>query len=296
MRIAHASDIHIWHAKHTRATDFLNKRIVGGLNLLLHRHKAHNNALFAALCEDVNRQQIDHLVITGDWTHLSLPSEFAEALRLLQNVELSSSQITALAGNHDAYVAPLQKKHPFVQGFAPYFASDAPSEPPFPLLRIRGQMALIGVNTAVPTLPFFATGTLGKRQLESIETLLQQNQRLTRILALHHPPVSLPNDRWRKLTDRKALQRILQRTGCELVLHGHEHRDLLSWLPSSNGPIPVVGVGASTYDHPSLDRRARYNIYTIDNKRISCEIRVHDPAVGAFVTYKRFSLTSPKTQ
>jgi len=73
------------------------------------------------------------------------------------------------------------------------------------------------------------------------------------------------------------------------VLHGHEHRDLHAHLEGPTGPIPVIGAGSGTYNSPLLDRRARYNIYTITGKgrdaRFTVEQRVHDPASGGFVPY-----------
>src|SRR3546814_8121170 len=42
----------------------------------------------------------------------------------------------------------------------------------FPYTRIRGQVALVGVNTAVPTPPFLASGRIGADQLSRLETQL----------------------------------------------------------------------------------------------------------------------------
>ena len=79
----------------------------------------------------------------------------------------------------------------------------------------------------------------------------------------------------------------------ELVLHGHEHRDLRGELPGPSGPIPVIGAGSATYedqrpDH--LDRRARYNIYSVSGTAstgfaLSITQRVHDPKSDRFIPY-----------
>jgi hypothetical protein len=86
---------------------------------------------------------------------------------------------------------------------------------------------------------------------------------LFRIILIHHPPVDNRASILRGLRDRKALQEILARVGAELIIHGHEHRDLMTTLRGPNGPIPVSCVGSASYNHPEGDRRARYHIYEI---------------------------------
>jgi hypothetical protein len=95
------------------------------------------------------------------------------------------------------------------------------------------------------------------------------------------------------LRDRGALQDILKRHGCELIVHGHEHRDLRGSLPGPDGPIPVIGVGSGTFADPRPDRRARYNIYTIGRQpprretpagrfSLTVDQRIYDPAQDDF--------------
>ena len=49
----------------------------------------------------------------------------------------------------------------------------------------------------------------------------------------------------------------------ELVIHGHDHRNLRNQLAGTKGPIPVYGAPSTTYTDERPDRRARYNVYTI---------------------------------
>jgi hypothetical protein len=87
----------------------------------------------------------------------------------------------------------------------------------------------------------------------------------------------------RGLRDRAQLAGVLARVGCELVLHGHEHRDLRRELVGPTGPIPVIGVGSATYDDARPERRARYNVYRVEHGRLAgVETRVHDAAAGTF--------------
>jgi 3',5'-cyclic AMP phosphodiesterase CpdA len=154
----------------------------------------------------------------------------------------------------------------------------------FPLVRVRGEVAVVGLSTALPSPPPLADGWIGRTQLAAVAEKLAALAGKFRIVALHHPPYTNRHSILRGLRDRGALQQIFERVGAELVLHGHEHRDLRVMLPGPRGPIPVIGVGSGTYDDPRRERRARYNVYTVDDGRlVSVETRVHDPARDRFV-------------
>jgi 3',5'-cyclic AMP phosphodiesterase CpdA len=148
---------------------------------------------------------------------------------------------------------------------------------------VRGEVAILGVSTALPSPPPLADGWVGKDQLAALEAALARHQDRFRIVALHHPPVKNRHALLRGLRDRRRLAEVLARVGCELVLHGHEHRDLRAQLDGPNGPIPVIGVGSGSYDDPRPERRARYNVYRVEGRRlVSVETFVHDAAAGAF--------------
>jgi hypothetical protein len=61
------------------------------------------------------------------------------------------------------------------------------------------------------------------------------------------------------------VEAVLARHGAELVIHGHNHINMLTWRPSGSGMVPVVGAPSA-----SLGRRhrheplARYNLFRID--------------------------------
>ena len=88
-------------------------------------------------------------------------------------------------------------------------------------------MALIAVNTCVPTGDFGAWGEIGAAQLARLESLLGSPAvaERTRVLLLHHPPVLHRPPESRNLRDRAAFAEVLARAGADLVIHGHDHRD-----------------------------------------------------------------------
>jgi 3',5'-cyclic AMP phosphodiesterase CpdA len=283
MRLAHFSDVHALDLAGARPWSFLNKRFAGWLNVALNRRGKHPVALFEALVDDVNTQALDHVVVTGDLTNLSLPSEFERARGIIDRIALGPEHVTVVPGNHDVYTLSAMLSRSFERHFEPYARSDEPRGATFPTVRVRGEVAFVGVSTALPSPVPLADGWIGRNQLDAIEDALARLDGRFRVLALHHPPVDNRVAILRGLRDRGRLQEILARVGCELVLHGHEHRDLRASIDGPRGPIPVIGVGSGTYDDARAERRARYNVYTIEGKHlVSVETRVHDASTGRF--------------
>lgn len=290
MRFAHISDLHALDLSGVSPWSFLNKRLLGYVNLLRKRRKAHPLGLLDALCADLNAVAPDHVVVTGDLTNLSLPSEFRRARRSLDGLRLGAAEVTVIPGNHDVYVREAAKRHHFEHEIGPYALGDGvplDSLPSFPFVRVRSDVAIIAASSARPSPPPLADGRLGSAQLAAIESALVAHRGRFRVLLVHHPLLPQHMDVLRALRDRSELAEILRRVGAELVLHGHEHRDLRADLPGPDGPVPIIGVGSSTYDDPRLDRRARYNLYTVAREdrgfRLLIEQRVHDPEHGGFV-------------
>ena len=297
MRFAHLSDLHAYDLDGVSPWQFLNKRLAGFINLMRKRRQAHPVTILDALCADVNQQYLDHVVITGDLSNLSLPSELRRARAAIDQLKLGPREVTVIPGNHDVYVWEAFFRRHFDRVFAPYALGDgaaAEALPTYPFVRVRGNVAFIGTCTARPSPPPLADGWLGRKQLRALEKTLAEQEGKFRVLLIHHPPLPQSMDLLRALRDRKALHGVLRRVGCELVLHGHEHRDLRGELPGPRGPIPIIGVGSGTYDDKrpgQLDHRARYNIYTIHDPaagtptRFSIEQRVHDPLTNQFLPY-----------
>ena len=208
--------------------------------------------------------------------------------------------MTVIPGNHDAYVAegvPL-----FAELFGAYAASDpgweaspaelAPDEEPgelrWPIVRVRGELALIGTSTSRATPWFTAYGRLGAGQLARLQRVLG-DPRLAgkaRVVAIHHPPAGKrAESRIRGLRDHAAFAAVIADAGADLIVHGHEHRDMTEALPGPAGPVPVRGIASGTYLHNKPDRVARYRIYDLDGDGVVAEaVRVWDRERRAFVS------------
>jgi 3',5'-cyclic AMP phosphodiesterase CpdA len=135
----------------------------------------------------------------------------------------------------------------------------------FPFLRRRGNVALIGLSTALPTAPLLATGRLGNRQLDRLSELLDRTRGAFRIVLIHHPPVTPPARYLRRLTDAAGLLHVLAARGAELLIHGHDHRCSVIWLNGPEHKIAAVGAPSASARAPHGDENsAGYNLFHID--------------------------------
>ncbi|UCE82823.1 MAG: metallophosphoesterase [Deltaproteobacteria bacterium] len=305
-KLAHLSDLHLTSPNDFRVQELLNKRAYGYLSWRLRRRAEHGSEVLEALLRDLEFIKPDHIVITGDLTHLSLPREFQEVEQWLQSLG-APSQVTIIPGNHDAYVNTA-----WDQTFAlwkDYMASDAAHldngsdanlQTTFPSLRVRGKTALIGVSSARPTAPFLAVGTIGQAQLHKLEKILEETGRqgLFRVVLIHHPPG--PNTvSWRKrLLDGEAFRSVLARYGAELVLHGHAHRSAMSELETVAGSLPSIGVPSASSLGRNPWRRARYHIYQLSRDgngwRVELSERGYSVSEDRFIADGEKQLTLPR--
>jgi 3',5'-cyclic AMP phosphodiesterase CpdA len=292
-RLAHVTDPHFRGFAGVGLSDFVGKRAVGALNLVVNRTRKHKMALLEALREDLRAQAVDHVALTGDLANISIEAEWQAALKWIEALGAPAEAVTVIPGNHDAYVPEVVTSRIFERLFAAYQTADVakPAET-YPFVRLRGDVALVGVTSSVATGDLGAWGEVGAPQLGRLEATLADGALAgkTRVVLIHHPPVMIKDGERRNLKDRAALAAVLARAGAELVLHGHDHADERATLDGPGGAkIPVVGAGSASYAG-AADRRSRYNVYEIDGRTITCVIRAHDEASDKFREYKRETL------
>jgi len=267
--IAHLSDVHLGPIAGFSPRYWSAKRLLGYLNWLSGRRHAHRRDVLERILADLRAQAPDHVAITGDLVNIGLPQELAAATGWLERLG-PAQRVSVVPGNHDIYARA--GRDPGTQRWARYMASDAegrayaPAGAQFPFVRILGRVALVGVNSAVPTPPLIAWGRVGRDQLERLERMLHRLGRdgLFRLVLIHHPPLPGQAHATRGLRDAAQLEAALARCGAELVIHGHNHLDHWTLRPCAGGRLAVVGAPSA-----SLGRRhkreplARYNLYRI---------------------------------
>jgi 3',5'-cyclic AMP phosphodiesterase CpdA len=293
-RLAHVTDPHFRGFAGVSVGDFVGKRVVGAFNLVVNRTRKHKMELLELLREDLRAQAVDHLALTGDLSNISIEAEWRSALAWLDALGAPPEAVTVIPGNHDVYVPDVVESRAFERLFGPYQTRDVGRDgEPYPFVRVRGDVALVGVTSCVPTGDLGAWGEMGAAQLARLETTLADPALAakTRVVLIHHPPVAIKPGAHRNLRDRAALVGVLRRTGAELVLHGHDHADERATLEGPGGAkIPVVGAGSASYAGVP-ERRSRYNVYEIEGRAITCVIRAHDEATDRFREYGRERLS-----
>lgn len=242
--LAHLSDPHLGPLTKFSLRELIGKRATGYVNWRRKRRHAHDMEILGLIVADILAQKPDHIACTGDVSHIGLPTEFKTALSFLDTLGPRDS-VSFVPGNHDCYAR--SSLSALARELAPWCASDG-GEAGYPWYRQRGPVALIGVNTGIPTLPLMATGRLGSAQIAVAEKVLTQAKAdgLIRVVLIHHPPYVGGARRTRELVDADAFEAMLRRTGAELVLHGHNHRFSLAWRPGLDHDVPIVGVPSAS--------------------------------------------------
>lgn len=267
--LAHLSDVHLAPLPPFSLRHWNVKRVLGYLNWRRGRGSVHTRDALDRITADVAAQKPDHIAVTGDLVNIALPGEYIAARAWLDALG-APGDVSVVPGNHDIYTH--MGRDPGCDRWAPFMRGDAgaaaPSdqEPTFPYVRIRDRVALIGVNSSVPTPPFVAAGIVGQPQTARLAAILAQlgDEGLFRVVMIHHPPLPGLAPPSRGLSDAADLERVLLRHGAELVLHGHNHRDMLSWRDWRGGRFPVLGIASGSAARPHHgEPMARYNLVEI---------------------------------
>ena len=267
--LAHLSDIHLSPMPKAKRHELLSKRMFGYVNWYRGRKYVHRREILDLITSDIVEQKPDHIAVTGDLVNLGLPEEFVRAAEWLHHLG-PPSKVTAIPGNHDAYV----RLHPKAgtHHWRPYMESNAAGEklfptPPerFPFVRRFGDVGLIALSSAIPTMPFIAAGKVGSAQRALLANALDRLKQagLFRVVLIHHPPLRRQAGWHRGLRDAGRFSRVLKRHGAELVLHGHNHEQTVHELDTATGPAIVVGVPSASEAVEGRIPAARWNEYGI---------------------------------
>lgn len=265
--LAHITDLHLPLHGRFRRGELVGKRAFSALNWARKRRRTHLVEVAEALADDIAAHKPDHVAVTGDTVNFGLPREFEAGAAWMDRFG-ASSDVSFVPGNHEAILKGVEAKrdHAFAR-----FTTGDDGDAGYPWLRKRSDVALIGVSTSVSTPPFFAQGKVGEAQLAALKNVLNMTADMCRIILIHHPP-SGPCKPRKRLLDAEEFRDVVAECGAEMVLHGHNHKALLSWINTRQGRIPVVGAPSASIGHGWRDHPAEWRLFDIEKGAEGFEI------------------------
>ena len=183
--IAHITDPHLSPAPPPLGSEFRLKRFMGYVNWKRGREGLNDMAMLDRLVADLRAERPDHVAVTGDLVNIAMPAEFRRAAEWMATLG-APGDVSFVPGNHDAYVRSAMPM--LARTFAPWTTGDD-GRADFPYLRVRGDIAIIGLTSGQPTGPLMASGKLGRAQIEACAALLDETggRNLARVVLIHHP-------------------------------------------------------------------------------------------------------------
>lgn len=267
LRLAHLSDVHLGPLPDMSYRELASKRITGYINWQRNRKANLHDQVIGMLLDDMKARAPDHIAVTGDLVNLALDAEVEVARQWLEAVG-DGDDVSVVPGNHDAYVPGALDKA--CRAWGRWMWGDGKAQPAhrgaFPFMRVRGDMAIIGVSSARATAPFMASGYFGSTQARRLGRMLDEakTKGLCRVILIHHPPVRGAAPQHKRLYGIGRFKKVMLRHGAELVLHGHTHLPSLYWLEGRDGRVPVLGVAAAGQAIGGSKPAAQYNLIEID--------------------------------
>jgi 3',5'-cyclic AMP phosphodiesterase CpdA len=290
MRLAHISDLHLLDLTGIGPRRFLNRRVLGGMNILVRRAREYRPEILEWLVDDLLREEVDHVAVTGDLSNLALESEFERVFHLLRLLG-GWDRVSIVPGNHDYYTFKAADTRRFEKVFYPFMFEREFSDldvDVYPFVKNFGEMCIVGLNSATRTIPPLSYGTIGSRQLALVEKILARAHDANRFtcLMLHHPLHK--RDRMTEmasgLLNREKLLELIDKYRVGLVLHGHDHAGRITRLEQHGHVAHIICCGSSTrlIDDPMLV--ARYRVITIEQGRVRrIETKVLDASSRRFL-------------
>lgn len=275
LTLAHISDIHLSPLPRVGLRDLASKRLTGWLNWQMSRSRVMRRDTLSALVAHLKAQSPNMTAVTGDLVNLALDEEIARAANWLTALGTPET-VCAVPGNHDAYVKGALDTA--LASYGHYMSGETLGDSPFPYVRRLDRVAMIGLSSAIPTLPFVAAGKLGSDQIARLGRLLKLlgDAGYFRVVMIHHPPhPELARSKRLGLWDAPQFRALIAEHGAELILHGHSHLSSVNAIAGPAREVPVIGVAAASSAPEGHDAPGRYNLFRIERvgSEWSCMMR-----------------------
>jgi 3',5'-cyclic AMP phosphodiesterase CpdA len=238
------------------------------------------------LLRDIARQPAHLLAVSGDLTQRARRGQFAAAKAYLARIDLPK---IIVPGNHDI---PLYNvvarfgwslanyRHYVTTDMCPRFSDE--------------QLAVAGVNTARPNR--WKDGRISKEQIEELWNFFRSEPDTKfKVLVAHHPFIPPTKDATATLVDgAKAAMRMLELSGCHLILSGHLHLAYTGDVRPHHVEIKrsiLVAQAGTAISHRLRDQPNAYNVVTLDGDRLAIEVRAWSGSEFKATGVERFKQT-----
>jgi Icc protein len=213
-----------------------------------------------AAIKEINTLNPDIVLVTGDLTENGITSEFKTASEELK--KLKSQKLIFVSGNHDyrstGYLL-----------FREYF--------PFQQVTETGEAAIVVLSSARPDRD---DGEVGHRQNIWLERTLENYKDKTRIVAIHHHVIPVPDTGADQITviDAGDVLRSLVKSKANLVLCGHRHRPW-RWKMEN---MHIVHAGSVSCEKLRGFFCNSYNVISVEGKKVEARLKIVN---GDFVEF-----------
>jgi len=213
-----------------------------------------------AAIKEINTLNPDIVLVTGDLTENGVTSEFKTASEELK--KLKAQKLIFVSGNHDyrstGYLL-----------FREYF--------PFQQITETDEAAIVVLSSARPDRD---DGEVGHRQNIWLERTLENYKDKTRIVAIHHHVIPVPDTGADQITviDAGDVLRSLVKSKANLVLCGHRHRPW-RWKMEN---MHVVHAGSVSCEKLRGFFCNSYNVISVEGKKVEARLKIVN---GDFVEF-----------
>jgi 3',5'-cyclic AMP phosphodiesterase CpdA len=209
--------------------------------------------VFEKVIEEVNALKPDAIIVTGDLTNEGLTKEYEKCKKLISRLE--TKKIIAISGNHDY-------RNTGYLHFKKYFPFETVNE-------LGNDVVVVTLGTARPDRD---EGEVGYRQNLWLERTMKKYDGRTKILAMHHHLVGIPDTGSARVEviDAGDVLRTILAAGVNMVLCGHKHRP---WIWNFK-ELSIVNAGTTSSERMRGFFENTYNIITIKNKKIHVDLKI----------------------
>jgi 3',5'-cyclic-AMP phosphodiesterase len=212
-----------------------------------------NEEVFDQVVNEVNNLKPSAILVTGDLTNEGLLKEYQKCKEKFAAFE--QEKIIAISGNHDY-------RNTGYLLFKKFFPFESVN-------KLDEDTILVTLGTARPDRD---EGEVGYRQNLWLERTMKKYEKKTKILAMHHHLVGVPDTGTDRVTviDSGDVLRTALDCKIDLVLCGHKHRP---WIWNfANLSIANAGTASSERMRGLFENT--YNIITIEKGKIHVDLKI----------------------